>query len=55
MAAIKQWERIGGGWGRIEIYRQDLGGHYYVAKHGDVELSPTWFGQADSAADRRPR
>jgi hypothetical protein len=61
MAAIKQWERIGGGWARIDIYRHDLRGSYYVAKHGEIELSATWFGQANRVTstprttDRSPR
>ena len=48
MAAIKQWEHIGGGWARIDIYRHDLPGSYYVAKAGDIELSATWFGHSSA-------
>jgi len=53
MAAIRLWERAGGGWGRIEIYRQDLRGSYYVAKRGDIELSPSWFSDSGSSTPAR--
>jgi hypothetical protein len=43
MAAMKGWENLGGGWARIDIYRHDLGGAYYLAKGNNVEVGPVWF------------
>lgn len=43
MAASRLWQRIGGGWAHIRPYQPGLGGAYYIAKGGDIELSPVWF------------
>ncbi len=41
--AMRRWERIGGGYARIVTYDPAKGAAYYIAKGGDVELSPVWF------------
>ena len=43
--AIRLWEGLAGGWAKIEPYNNAFGGTFYLAKEGDVELSPAWFDQ----------
>lgn len=43
--AVRLWEGLAGGWAKIEPYNNAFGGTFYLAKEGDVELSPAWFDQ----------
>ena len=54
-AAIHAWHRIGEGGADIRRYSPGRGGAFYIAKGGDVELSPTWFtAAADNAMNANP-
>jgi len=43
--AVRLWEGFAGGWAKIEHYDNAFGGTFYLAKDGEVELSPAWFDQ----------
>ena len=45
-AAMKLWERIGGGSARVVPYDATQRGVFYISKEGDVDVSATWFGDA---------
>jgi hypothetical protein len=45
-AAMKLWERIGGGSARIVPYDAAQRGAFYISKKGDVDISHAWFGDA---------
>jgi hypothetical protein len=51
--AMRLWEQIGGGFARILPYDVHRGAAYYIAKGGEIDLSPCWFDEPRRVGQRR--